>query len=110
MKLLAALALARIGDSSRAKTLTADLEKSYPADTVLKVYWLPTLKAAIELDAGTDRCTTTAILKPHCPYELGQPPPSCSSWNYVSGLPSGHSRIACPQRRSRGSSGVSEVS
>ena len=48
VKLFAALTLARSGDASRAKTLAEELEKSYSTDTIMKIYWLPTIKAAIE--------------------------------------------------------------
>src|SRR2546426_7039820 len=37
---------------SRAKAIVEELEKSYPSQTLLKVYWLPTIKAAIELNAN----------------------------------------------------------
>jgi len=73
VKLFAALAYARIGDSTRAKTLTADLEKSYPSDTLMKVYWLPTLKAANELSANNP-AQALVYLEAALPYELGQPP------------------------------------
>ena len=52
VKLLAALTLARVGETARAKTIVQQLEKTYPSQTVLKVYWLPIIKAAIELDAN----------------------------------------------------------
>jgi tetratricopeptide (TPR) repeat protein len=52
VKTQAALALARIGDTSRAKALVEDLEKSYPTNTLLKFYWLPTIRAALELNHG----------------------------------------------------------
>jgi len=32
--------------------MVEELEKSNPTNTVLKLYWLPTLKAAIELNGG----------------------------------------------------------
>src|SRR6202162_4049791 len=52
VKLFAALTLARVGETARAKAIAEELEKSYPSSTVLKVYWLPTIKAAIELNAN----------------------------------------------------------
>ena len=52
VKVLGALALARVGDTARAKAMIEKLEKSNPTNTVLKLYWLPTLKAAIELNGG----------------------------------------------------------
>src|SRR2546430_4464339 len=53
VKMFAALTLARIGETARAKAIVAELEKRYPSQTVLKVYWLPTIRAAIELNAQT---------------------------------------------------------
>ena len=50
VKVFAALALARAGDATRAKPLVEELEKSYGSQTLMKVYWLPTIRAAIELD------------------------------------------------------------
>jgi len=73
-KLLSALTLARVGDSARAKAIVAELEKSYPSRTVLKVYWLPTLKAAIELNGGNSG-RALVFLEAAAPYETGQPPP-----------------------------------
>ena len=43
VKMLSALALARTGETTRARAIVEELEKSYPSQTVLKVYWLPTL-------------------------------------------------------------------
>jgi serine/threonine protein kinase len=55
VKMLSALTLARIGETARAKAMVEELEKSYPSQTVLKVYWLPTIKAAIEVNANIPR-------------------------------------------------------
>jgi tetratricopeptide (TPR) repeat protein len=73
VKLFAALAYARTGDTARAKALTAELEKAYPSDTLMKVYWLPTLKGAIELSANNP-AQALVNLEAALPYELGQPP------------------------------------
>ncbi len=74
VKMLGALALARGGDAPRAKALADELEKKYPTHTMLKVYWLPTITAAIELGRGN---SSQAIfyLEAAAPYELGSPPP-----------------------------------
>ncbi|MGA2648210.1 MAG: tetratricopeptide repeat protein [Candidatus Sulfotelmatobacter sp.] len=74
VKLLAALALTRIGDISRATTLVAELEKSYATNTLLKLYWLPTVNAAIELNKGNSS-QGLVYLEAAVPYELGGPPP-----------------------------------
>src|SRR5439155_19025385 len=74
VKMLAALTLARVGDTSRAKAIVAELEKSNPLNTVLKLYWLPVLKAAIELNEGNS-AQALVLLEAAAPYELGGPPP-----------------------------------
>jgi eukaryotic-like serine/threonine-protein kinase len=74
VKVLSAVALARSGDTARAKTLVAELEKSDPSNTVLKLYWLPTIKAAIELGANNS-AQTLVLLEASAPSELGTPLP-----------------------------------
>jgi len=73
VKLFGALTLARIGETTGAKAIVEELEKNYPSDTMLKVYWLPTFKAAMELNTGN---STQAVmfLEAAAPYELGMPP------------------------------------
>ena len=44
-----ALVLARAGDIGEAEKLAAELENTYPLNTMLKSYWLPTIRAAIAL-------------------------------------------------------------
>jgi len=73
VEMFAALALARSGETVRAKTIVGELEKSYPSQTVLKVYWLPTIKAAIELNAN-NAAQSLVYLEAAAPYELGEPP------------------------------------
>jgi len=74
VKVLAALALARIGDAPRATTLVGELEKSYASNTLLKLYWLPTINAAIEFSKGNSS-QALVVLEAAAPYELGEPPP-----------------------------------
>ena len=73
VKLFAALTLARIGETARAKAIVEELEKNYPSNTMLKVYWLPTIKAAMELH-GNNSTQAVVFLEAAAPYELGQPP------------------------------------
>jgi eukaryotic-like serine/threonine-protein kinase len=72
VKVLSALALARIGDAAQSRSLLAELEKSDANNTVFKLYWFPAVRSAIDLDAGT---ADTAIvdLEAATPYELGTP-------------------------------------
>jgi tetratricopeptide (TPR) repeat protein len=74
VKLLAGLTLARIGETAGAKAVVEDLEKTYPSDTILKVYWLPTIKAAMELNANNP-AQAVVDLEAAAPYELGGPSP-----------------------------------
>ena len=73
VKLLSALALARARDASRARSLLEEVEKTYGSQTLLKVYWLPTIRAAIELDSN-DPAKALMLLEAAAPYELAQPP------------------------------------
>jgi tetratricopeptide (TPR) repeat protein len=75
IKVLAALALAQVGDAARAKAIVEELEKSNPTNTVLKLYWLPTLKAAIEVNSS-HAAQALESLEAAAPYELGEPPPT----------------------------------
>jgi DNA-binding winged helix-turn-helix (wHTH) protein/tetratricopeptide (TPR) repeat protein len=50
-KATSALALAQAGDVTAAKTLAAELDKAYPLSTAVQEYWLPTIEAAIALQA-----------------------------------------------------------
>jgi serine/threonine protein kinase/Tfp pilus assembly protein PilF len=74
IRVLSALALARVGDVARAKVMVEQLEKSDPLNTVLKLYWLPTIKAAVELPGGNS-AQALLFLEAAAPYELGEPPP-----------------------------------
>jgi hypothetical protein len=47
VKVGASLTLARIGDDSPVGALPEELEKNYPSDTLLNLYRLPTISAAI---------------------------------------------------------------
>jgi serine/threonine protein kinase len=70
VKLLAALTLARAGETAKAKRLVEQLEKTAPTDTLLKLYCLPTIHGAIEISKNNP---SRAIqeLEAAVPYELG---------------------------------------
>jgi eukaryotic-like serine/threonine-protein kinase len=72
VKMFASLALARAGETERAKTIVEELQKSYPSQTVLKVYWQPTIKASLELNAN-NASQAVVFLEAAGPYELGKP-------------------------------------
>ena len=73
VKLLSALTLARAGEAARARAIADELEKAQPTDTMLKVYWLPAIRAAAELSAHNSS-QALIDLEATNPYELGQPP------------------------------------
>jgi serine/threonine protein kinase/tetratricopeptide (TPR) repeat protein len=70
VKVAAALTLARIGDVSRATALMGELQKSYATNTLMKLYWLPTIKAAIELNKSNSS-QALVDLESATPYDLG---------------------------------------
>jgi eukaryotic-like serine/threonine-protein kinase len=74
----AALAFARAGDSARAKTIVADLQKRFPTDTLLSKYWLPSIRTAIAL-SQKNAAQAIAELQVASAYELGGGVPPFSS-------------------------------
>jgi eukaryotic-like serine/threonine-protein kinase len=75
VKVLAALAFARAGETKSAEALARELEADYSSNTVLMLYRMPTIKAAIELSKGNPT-RALRILAPLEPFELGLPTPS----------------------------------
>jgi len=74
VQILAALALARTGDSGRAEKMAADLTQRYPDNSVVNGYWLPTIRAAIQINRGNP-ARAVDMLRASVPYELGYPDP-----------------------------------
>ena len=74
IKLLAALTLARAGDSTNAKKLVEQLklERTAATNTMLKFYSLPTIDAAIEI-SKSNPSRAILDLEATMPYELGGP-------------------------------------
>jgi serine/threonine protein kinase/Flp pilus assembly protein TadD len=70
VKLLAALALARAGDTAKAKKLFEQLETSASSDTMLKLYCLPAIHGAIEISKNNP-AQGILDLEAAAPYELG---------------------------------------
>ena len=68
----AALTLARAGDTAAAEKLAADLDKTFPLDTLVQRYWLPTIRAAVALERK-DPNRAVELLKVTSAIELGQP-------------------------------------
>jgi Flp pilus assembly protein TadD len=71
VNILAALVFARIGDVARAKRMIGQLERDNPSNTILKVYWLPTLRASLEVHADNPE-SAVSLLQIATPYELGE--------------------------------------
>jgi serine/threonine protein kinase/tetratricopeptide (TPR) repeat protein len=69
----AALALALIGDSARARALADDLDKRFPEDTLVRFNYLPTLHAQLALNAPNNATKAIEALAAASPYELGIP-------------------------------------
>jgi eukaryotic-like serine/threonine-protein kinase len=70
VKLLAALTLARAGETAKAKRLVEQLEKTSSTDTLLKLYCLPTIHGAIEISKNNPP-QAIQELEAAVPYELG---------------------------------------
>jgi tetratricopeptide (TPR) repeat protein len=79
VKVLSALALARTGDTARAGALAEDVERSNPANSLLKLYWLPAIHAGIQISKA-NASQAIADLEPATPYELGV---AQTSINYI---------------------------
>jgi DNA-binding winged helix-turn-helix (wHTH) protein/tetratricopeptide (TPR) repeat protein len=70
VKILAAIALARAGDADRAEQLAEEVGRLNPQNTQIQRYWLPTARAAIQLDRKNPEKAIEA-LQPALDFELG---------------------------------------
>jgi predicted Zn-dependent protease len=66
-----ALALARAGDTAAAENLAAEIDKTFPLDTLVQRNWLPTIRAAIALE-HKDPSRAIELLKEASAIELGR--------------------------------------
>jgi tetratricopeptide (TPR) repeat protein len=66
----AALALALVGDTTRAEKLADEFNQSFPVDTRVQRYWLPTIRAVLALE-GQKADKAIDALQVATPYELG---------------------------------------
>ena len=73
-QIVAALVLARAGDISQAQALVDKLNAAFPLSTILQDYWLPTIRAMLELHRGNGG-KAAELLQVAAPYELGDPSP-----------------------------------
>ncbi len=72
VEILAALTEARAEDPSGAENLANKLDRDYPLDTMIQDYWLPSIRAAIELDRNNPQ-KALDLLQPAATFELGEP-------------------------------------
>ena len=72
VRAMAAFALARTGDSAGAEKAASELDKSFPLETLVQRYWLPTIRAAVALERK-DPNRAVALLQEASTIELGQP-------------------------------------
>jgi eukaryotic-like serine/threonine-protein kinase len=72
VRAMAALALARSGDTAEAEKSAAELDKTFPLDTLLQKYWLPTIRAAVAMERK-DAKRAVALLQETSAIELGVP-------------------------------------
>ena len=70
VRLLTALTLARAGDTANARKLVEQLERTPSTNTMLKLYCLPTIDAAIEI-SNSNPSQAVLDLEAAMPYELG---------------------------------------
>jgi eukaryotic-like serine/threonine-protein kinase len=72
-EIMSALALARAGDAAQASRLADKLDRSFPVDTIVQNYSLPTIRAAIELGKNNPRAAIDT-LRVAAPYDLASAP------------------------------------
>jgi tetratricopeptide (TPR) repeat protein len=72
VRAMAALALARAGDTAGAEKLAAELDKAFPLDTLVQRYWLPTIRAGAALERK-DPDRAIELLKAASTLELSVP-------------------------------------
>jgi serine/threonine protein kinase/tetratricopeptide (TPR) repeat protein len=68
----AALALAQAGDTAGPEKLAAELDKTFPLDTLVQRYWLPTIRAGVALERK-DPNQAIELLKVASTIELSEP-------------------------------------
>jgi len=77
----AGLALARAGSATEAEKLADHLNSEFPLDTLMQNYWIPAIRASIELDhRNGDKAI--ALLQAAVPYEFADPPPFAAGTMY----------------------------
>jgi tetratricopeptide (TPR) repeat protein len=75
------LALARAGSTTEAEKLAGHLNHEFALDTLMQNYWIPVIRASIELDRR-NADNAIALLQAAVPYELADPPPFAAGTMY----------------------------
>jgi predicted Zn-dependent protease len=70
LRLWAALALAQIGDTPQSQKLVDRLNNDFPNDTLIQQYWLPSVRATLEVAHG-NASKATELLQAASSYDLG---------------------------------------
>jgi eukaryotic-like serine/threonine-protein kinase len=74
-----ALAVAYAGDANRAQELVDDFDKMFPEDTIVRLNYLPTLRAKLAISRSKTQ-QALDLLGRAAPYELGLPSYSDYNW------------------------------
>jgi len=69
---MAAVVMARAGNTTGAEKLAAELDTAFPLDTLVQRYWLPTIRAAVALQHKDPNRALELLRKAGSPLELGQ--------------------------------------
>jgi eukaryotic-like serine/threonine-protein kinase len=77
IRILAALAYANTSDLPHARAVANELQGQHPLNTTLNHYWLPTIRAYVELRSGRP-AQAIALLQEAAPYDLAFPLPQYS--------------------------------
>jgi serine/threonine protein kinase/tetratricopeptide (TPR) repeat protein len=72
IELLAALALARSGETVQSSALADKVAAEFDRDTMIQAYWLPTIRATIAINRGEGQ-KAVELLSVASQYELGEP-------------------------------------
>ena len=68
------MALALAGNAPDAQKIAESLNKDFPLHTMLRSYWLPTIRAAIEINRKNPT-RSIELLRGAASHELGEPEP-----------------------------------
>ncbi len=104
VQVVAALAYAMAGDTTRTQLLAEALNQQYPLDSQLQSLWLPAIQAQLALNQKNSATAIDALQKASPPIEYGQiaflANISCLPWTYIRGqgyLASGNATAAAAE-------------